>query len=160
VDADQDGMPDDWESARGLNPGSSSDGAGDRDGDGYTNVEEYLNGLVPAWVYDPAMGIEDRGRRVAGAVLFAYPNPAPRGVTVEFGAAGSAPGRWGIGMEVFDIAGRRVRTLVWRDSPEDGAGRICWDGRDDQGRDVPNGVYFFRLTINGASRTRRLVLER
>jgi pectate lyase len=46
ADADQDGMPDSWESGRGLNPRDSSDGAKDRDGDGYTNLEEYLNGLA------------------------------------------------------------------------------------------------------------------
>ncbi|HEX2080149.1 MAG TPA: hypothetical protein VHG08_20780 [Longimicrobium sp.] len=46
VDTDADGMPDTWESARGLNPASASDAATDRDGDGYTNVEEYVNSLA------------------------------------------------------------------------------------------------------------------
>ncbi|TFI58214.1 pectate lyase [Sphingomonas parva] len=47
-DGDGDGMPDDWEAAHGLDPGNAADGAADRDGDGYTNVEEWLNGLVGA----------------------------------------------------------------------------------------------------------------
>jgi hypothetical protein len=46
VDSDHDGMPDAWEKDRELNPDDPSDGAKDRDGDGYTNVEEYINGLV------------------------------------------------------------------------------------------------------------------
>jgi hypothetical protein len=46
VDSDGDGMPDDWEKQRGLNPRDPSDGAGDADKNGYTNIEEYLNGLV------------------------------------------------------------------------------------------------------------------
>jgi hypothetical protein len=46
-DSDHDGMPDDWELAHELDPQSPSDGPRDRDGDGYTNVEEYLNSLVP-----------------------------------------------------------------------------------------------------------------
>ena len=49
-DADRDGMPDAWETGRGLNPSDASDRNGDDDGDGYTNLEEYLNQLAaPAW---------------------------------------------------------------------------------------------------------------
>ena len=44
TDADQDGMPDDWETRHGLNPAEVWDNARDRDGDGYTNIEEWLNG--------------------------------------------------------------------------------------------------------------------
>jgi hypothetical protein len=46
ADSDLDGMPDSWESARGLNPFDSSDAAHDRNGDGYTNIEEYINELA------------------------------------------------------------------------------------------------------------------
>lgn len=38
-------MPDVWERQRGLNP-ALDDSASDRDGDGYTNLEEYLNALA------------------------------------------------------------------------------------------------------------------
>ncbi len=43
LDTDQDGMPDDWELAHGLDPIEPSDANSDRDGDGYTNIEEYIN---------------------------------------------------------------------------------------------------------------------
>jgi pectate lyase len=42
-DSDGDGMADSWEKARGLDP-KQNDSAADRDGDGYTNLEEFLNG--------------------------------------------------------------------------------------------------------------------
>ena len=45
-DSDSDGMPDSWEAEHGLDPANGSDHADDRDGDGYSNLEEYLNGLV------------------------------------------------------------------------------------------------------------------
>jgi len=46
VDTDADGMPDSWEAANNLNPFDPTDSAGDTDGDGYTNVEEYINRLL------------------------------------------------------------------------------------------------------------------
>jgi pectate lyase len=44
-DGDCDGMPDVWEDQHGQDPANPQDGAADRDGDGYTNLEEYLHGL-------------------------------------------------------------------------------------------------------------------
>lgn len=46
IDSDHDGMPDDWERKHGLDPNNPADGASDADGDGYTNLEEYLNSLT------------------------------------------------------------------------------------------------------------------
>jgi hypothetical protein len=46
-DSDQDGMPNTWETANGLNVNDAADRNGDTDADGYTNLEEYLNSLVP-----------------------------------------------------------------------------------------------------------------
>lgn len=45
VDTDNDGMPDEWEIANGLNPNDPSDANGDCTGDGYTNIEKYINGI-------------------------------------------------------------------------------------------------------------------
>jgi len=46
-DNDLDGMPDEWERKYGLDPDDGSDSAGDSDADGYTNIEEFLNGTEP-----------------------------------------------------------------------------------------------------------------
>lgn len=45
-DTDGDGMPNEWEVANSLDPDSGEDGSQDADGDGYTNLEEYLNQLA------------------------------------------------------------------------------------------------------------------
>ena len=45
-DTDRDGMPDEWERTSGLNPNDPSDGNQDRDEDGFTNLENYLNSLT------------------------------------------------------------------------------------------------------------------
>lgn len=44
-DLDRDGMPDAWEQSHGLRPDDPGDRNGDRNNDGYTNLEEYLNSL-------------------------------------------------------------------------------------------------------------------
>jgi hypothetical protein len=46
-DTDGDGMPDKWEKSHGLNMSDKNDGVDDADGDGYTNLEEFLNGTEP-----------------------------------------------------------------------------------------------------------------
>ncbi len=43
ADSDHDGMPDEFEALYGLDSKDASDGPADSDGDGYTNVEEFLN---------------------------------------------------------------------------------------------------------------------
>jgi pectate lyase len=47
-DGDGDGMPDDWERRQRLDPANAADGNADRDGNGYTELEEWLNSLVTA----------------------------------------------------------------------------------------------------------------
>jgi hypothetical protein len=46
IDSDHDGMPDDWERKHGLDPNDPADGASVANGDGYTNLEDYLNSLT------------------------------------------------------------------------------------------------------------------
>ena len=60
LDTDHDGMPDDWENDHDLNPTDPADRNGDLDGDGYTNLEEYLNGLVEAFfAYENVVSFND-----------------------------------------------------------------------------------------------------
>lgn len=51
-DSDGDGMPDVWENKFGFDPKDGSDNSKDKDNDGYTNLEEYLNGTDPAVFID------------------------------------------------------------------------------------------------------------
>jgi cysteine-rich repeat protein len=72
LDADADGMADDWEVARGLSPADPNDRNDDGDGDGYTALEEYVNGLVGSGEYGCGDGLAlpgeacDDGNRVDG----------------------------------------------------------------------------------------------
>jgi hypothetical protein len=85
------------------------------------------------------------------------PNPVAAGSEVHFHY--SQPGV-AASLEVYDLTGRRVRSL--ESGGGSGAGRhlVTWDGRDDRGRAVGSGVYFCRLRSGGEGRTARFVLLR
>ncbi|HMB68712.1 MAG TPA: hypothetical protein VKU85_05350 [bacterium] len=85
--------------------------------------------------------------------LVVAPNPGgAAGYTVSFGMP--VAGR--VALSIFDVAGRRVATLLDGDRPP-GAARLRWDDRSAQGRPVGGGVYFARLDTAAGARTVKLV---
>jgi hypothetical protein len=70
ADSDKDGMPDAWEKQYGLNPNDASDAAKDLNGDGYTNIEKFINGIDPTkkidWK-DPKNNVDPRGAHPVSA---------------------------------------------------------------------------------------------
>ena len=82
-----------------------------------------------------------------------YPNPFNPLTTVRFTLHEAGP----VELAVFDVAGRRVATLVER--PLDaGAHAETWNGTDDAGRRVASGVYLLRLAAGGRTAARKAVL--
>ncbi|MFO7608467.1 MAG: FlgD immunoglobulin-like domain containing protein [Candidatus Krumholzibacteriia bacterium] len=61
---------------------------------------------------------------------------------------------------VFDLAGRRVRTLADGRVLAAGPQTLAWDGRDEQGRAAPSGVYLARVTAGGARLDAKMTLLR
>ena len=86
-DHDHDGMPDSWERACGLDPHDPRDSRGDLNGDGYTNVEEYLNDRDPTAPQPIAgAGAVPDGGDVAGSPLMVWPAGGNR-LTLAWGAS-------------------------------------------------------------------------
>jgi hypothetical protein len=83
----------------------------------------------------------------------AYPNPFNPTTHLRFEVARA--GR--VQLEVFDLAGRRVRTLFDGWLPAVVREEI-WDGRDDTGRLVPSGVYYCRLITAERTAMQKLTL--
>jgi len=82
-----------------------------------------------------------------------HPNPFNPMTTVAF----TTPARGVVRLEVYDVGGRRVRTLV--DSNLDaGDHTVCWDGRDDAGWILPAGQYLARLTAGTLVQVSKMTL--
>ncbi|MCK4255377.1 T9SS type A sorting domain-containing protein [candidate division WOR-3 bacterium] len=66
-----------------------------------------------------------------------------------------------ISLKVYDLTGRLVKTLV-DEEVNVGSHTVVWDGRDDSGVNVPSGIYFYRLKVDGSRfiATRKIVVTR
>lgn len=107
-----------------------------------------LNGAAPAGVSPAPAGVAEALRLLPG-----YPNPARRSVTLAF----ELPRRTHVVVDVFAVTGQRVRTVVAGDL-DPGSHVAVWDGADDHGRPVSNGLYFYRL--RGATSAQRVTILR
>lgn len=135
-------------------------------------VEVAVNPLEPEWLYATANRVDRTNGglyRLAidvvtdvevspakGFVARARPNPFTARTEIGFTLARPAAVR----VDLFDVSGRRLGTLV--DGRLDaGAHAPAWDGRDDDGRRLGNGVYFYRVTLDGrTAASGRLTLRR
>jgi hypothetical protein len=86
-------------------------------------------------------------------MLAAAPNPIAGSGAIRFVLA--APGWTRIAL--FDVAGRRVRTL-FRGNLQAGPHRVAWDGRNDRGVPLPAAVYFARLESGATVMDSKIVL--
>lgn len=83
------------------------------------------------------------------------PNPFSKRTSIRFqiGQKGN------VNLKVYDIQGRLVRTLISGEQ-KPGIYTVVWDGKDGHNRQVPNGVYFYRLDAPGITDTKKTVLMR
>jgi hypothetical protein len=86
------------------------------------------------------------------ALHSASPSPFNSSTVISF----AAPAASDIRLEVFDIEGRKVKTLVSR-RMDAGLQSAVWDGTDESGRPVSPGAYFYRLTSGDVSLSRKVV---
>ena len=82
----------------------------------------------------------------------AMPNPFRNSTTLEYSL--SVGGR--VELSIFDLSGRRVRSLAHGASPA-GVHRVQWDGRDEVGNRLEAGVYFARLETPQGGFNKRII---
>ncbi len=82
-----------------------------------------------------------------------YPNPFNPETFIEF----SLPRASHVSLEVYNLLGRRVKTLV-NGHLSAGSRVVTWDGTDDSGRPASSGVYFYKLNSSEFNETKKMVL--
>ena len=75
-----------------------------------------------------------------------YPNPFNSNTTISFSILNTSK----IEISVFNIKGQKVKLLA-KNSFERGDHSVIWNGKDDTGKSVSSGIYFYKLNVDGAS---------
>jgi hypothetical protein len=116
--------------------------------------------LIGFWQQEGQVGIDEETKFSSGQVvetrLYApAPNPSRAAAAIRYSLAVPAH----VSLSIHDLAGRQVRALV-NAQQEPGRYSVRWDGRDDRGQSLANGIYFSRLTSGDYTGTEKLVLQR
>ncbi|NOT35656.1 MAG: DUF11 domain-containing protein [Candidatus Eisenbacteria bacterium] len=121
-------------------------------------IPDDLSNIDLNWVGHTTTGIGGTTASVARhelALAGAIPNPARDATSLQF----TLPRATRATLELFDSQGRRIRTLANGEYPA-GNHTVSWNGLDEGGRSVRAGVYFARLSSDGATRRVQVVLTR
>jgi flagellar hook assembly protein FlgD len=121
--------------------------------------QSYKLGAVDAVGRETLFGPFTTGSPAEAELSFALtnlsPNPSAEGAHLRY----SLPAKSVVRLDVYSVAGRRVRTLVAGDV-EAGVWDAPWDGRDDRGHEVASGVYFVKLEAGAQRRGLKITLLR
>ncbi|MEN8006660.1 MAG: FlgD immunoglobulin-like domain containing protein [Candidatus Krumholzibacteriota bacterium] len=123
-----------------------------RHADGFVAVGTHGRGTYSIFVPVGTPVTEDSPAAV-GFLAQNKPNPFNPRTTIAFELPTAGRTR----LAVYDVSGRLVRTLVDEDLGE-GPHEVVWSGRDDDGKQVASGVFFYRLEAGEYSENRRMTL--
>ncbi len=108
--------------------------------------------------YDPILSVDEPGadNAIQDFTLYQnYPNPFNPQTTIQFDMPNAGDAK----IHIFDVQGRKTRTLV-NETKTAGSHQVIWDGRDDNGLSVANGLYFYRLVTDEFSAVKKMTVLR
>ncbi len=123
---------------------------GEDEADYLANVEAAMD------AFDPTVSVEDPpidGPPLAFRLAQNQPNPFNPSTEIRF----TVPAAGQVDLAVYDLTGKRLRTLVAQTLPA-GEHAVCWNGEDDGGATLPSGLYVYRVTSSGQTLTRKMML--
>jgi len=94
--------------------------------------------------------------------LTCFPNPFNPRITIDLdlSKAGTISSTTEVMIEVFDLRGRKVRTLHNGILPEGKRHGMTWDGQDDSGRGLSSGIYLVQARVGDKKARQKITLLR
>lgn len=84
-----------------------------------------------------------------------YPNPFNPITTIRFGLPESQK----VELSIYDVGGNKVKTLL-RDVVPAGYHQVQWDGKDGLGKQVPSGIYIYRMSSDNKNLVKKMILTK
>jgi len=135
-----------------LKPTSPAIDAGVEVGIPYSGAAPDLGALE----FNGTASIDTPEKEVEGfGLLQNYPNPFNSSTVIRYKLTKQTI----VYLDIFDSLGRHIRSLI-KGLQEMGEATVRWDGRNDDGEQVPSGVYLYRLTIGAFAITNKMLLLR
>ena len=86
------------------------------------------------------------------------PNPFTLNTNIRYSILDARSSIQNPAIDIYDAAGRLVKSFNLESSIENQASNVVWDGRDDQNRMLSSGVYFVKLISGNLEETRKVLL--
>lgn len=86
-----------------------------------------------------------------------HPNPFNSRTTITYSITSMLNQK--VSLRIYDLLGNEVRTLI-NSLHNQGTYRVVWDGKDDNGRRVPSGIYFLKLEVGHLGQVRKVLMIR
>ena len=120
-----------------------------------TNDPEHRTIAVPCTLLVGQVGVDDNPTSLPSVFSLNqnFPNPFNPTTEISFGL----PANGQVTLEVFDVMGRKVTTLVNGDMTA-GIHKVIWDGNNSSGEKVTSGMYFYKLTQGDSTVTKKMLM--
>lgn len=103
---------------------------------------------------DLIVDIDENSSGINAELRQNYPNPFRNFTSISFSLAKSS----GVTLRIFDMTGNLIRSLINNESMDAGDNTLLWDGTDNNGRRVSNGVYYYSLQTDSYTTSRKMIM--
>jgi hypothetical protein len=115
-----------------------------------------VNSTVDAGAYLDLSGVDEPALPLEVVLHQNAPNPFNPMTTIRY----ELPAPRQVTLHIYDVSGHLIRVLKDAVCEDAGQHEAIWHGKDDSGRSVASGTYFYRLTAGGYTETKRMTLVR